>query len=620
MLPGKLKLHSMRLLLPKCLWALTVAFLLFSAPLHAQNAIHFDGNNDYVQTTYGGVQGTNARTVEAWIKTTFVSTQQVIADWGDMTLGHRFTFNMIAGKLRCEIGGQGVTGPTVISDNQWHHVAVTFDNNSNPKYNLYVDGALEASFNLTSVTINTSSVTDFRIGMRIDGVNNFTGSIDEVRVWDYARSAAEIDQNKDAEFCSIPSGLVAYYKLNEGVAAGSNTGLNIAPDVSGAGNNGTLINFALSGATSNWVTGVTLPAGVTTSTVSEIGCDSYTSPSGNYTWNQSGIYLDTIPTTAGCDSAMTINLTIQNSSTGTLTAAACSSFVSPGSNQTWTTSGTYTDTLTNAAGCDSILTVQLSINNSAASITETACVSYTAPSGNATWTTSGTYADTIQNAAGCDSILTIQLTILEGSTSIINENVCSSYTSPSGNFTWTTSGLYSDTLTNAIGCDSVISINLAVANVDTAVSTSGNTLTASATTAAYQWLDCSDGLTPIAGADNQSFTATQSGSYAVEVTQGACVDTSRCVGVVYVGIDAPKSIWEITVYPNPTTGLLSIDMTDIFPEIQVEVLDMTGKKVQSNNFYGVSKFQLNLEQPAGLYMVHIYTGNQHHVWRVMQTE
>src|SRR5690606_12859581 len=132
-----------------------------------------------------------------------------------------------------------------------------------------------------------------------------------------------------------------------------------------------------------------------------VSCDSYTSPSGNYVWTTSGTYFDTIPNAMGCDSAIAVSLTILNSTTTTISPVACNSYTSPSGNFTWTTSGTYMDTIPNAAGCDSIITVSLTINNTTtATISPVACDSYTSPSGNFTWSTSGTYMDTIPNAAG----------------------------------------------------------------------------------------------------------------------------------------------------------------------------------------------------------------------------
>ncbi|MCH8904426.1 MAG: hypothetical protein IIA45_10985 [Bacteroidetes bacterium] len=95
----------------------------------------------------------------------------------------------------------------------------------------------------------------------------------------------------------------------------------------------------------------------------------------------------------------------------TLTVVVCSSYTVPSGNATLTVSGTYMDTIPNGSGCDSIITVNLTINNSVATINPTTCDSFIPPSGNYTWTTSGNYLDTIPNGSGCDSIITVNLTI-----------------------------------------------------------------------------------------------------------------------------------------------------------------------------------------------------------------
>lgn len=88
------------------------------------------------------------------------------------------------------------------------------------------------------------------------------------------------------------------------------------------------------------------------------------------------------------------------------------------------------------------------------------CGTYTVPSGDETYTSTGTYHDTIPNAASCDSIIMINLTILGNTTSTINPIACGSYTVPSGDETYTVSGTYMDTIPNINGCDSIITINL----------------------------------------------------------------------------------------------------------------------------------------------------------------
>ena len=94
-------------------------------------------------------------------------------------------------------------------------------------------------------------------------------------------------------------------------------------------------------------------------------------------------------------------------------------------------------------------------------ITANVCDSYTSPSGK-TWTTSNTYSDTIANTAGCDSVITVNLTVRNKTTETITANVCDTYTSPSGRHTWFGTGIYKDTIPNAAGCDSILTINLTV--------------------------------------------------------------------------------------------------------------------------------------------------------------
>ena len=147
--------------------------------------------------------------------------------------------------------------------------------------------------------------------------------------------------------------------------------------------------------------------------------------------------------------------------TETITANVCDSYTSP-SGKTWTTSNTYSDTIANTAGCDSVITVNLTVRDKTTeTITANVCDSYTSPSGK-TWTTSNTYSDTIANTAGCDSVITVNLTVRDKTTETITANVCDTYTSPSGRHTWFGTGIYKDTIPNAAGCDSILTINLTV--------------------------------------------------------------------------------------------------------------------------------------------------------------
>ncbi|HEY8894771.1 MAG TPA: hypothetical protein VIM79_08140, partial [Niastella sp.] len=81
----------------------------------------------------------------------------------------------------------------------------------------------------------------------------FNGAIDEVRIWNTARTQTQINTYKNVYMTGTEAGLVGLFNFNQGYAAGTNTGLTVAQDFSSLSNNGTLVNFALSSTASNYV-------------------------------------------------------------------------------------------------------------------------------------------------------------------------------------------------------------------------------------------------------------------------------------------------------------------------------------------------------------------------------
>ena len=133
----------------------------------------------------------------------------------------------------------------------------------------------------------------------------------------------------------------------------------------------------------------------------------------NQVYDSTGYYIDTLQNIYGCDSLI-ITLAFQiNSTDSSFSQISCDSYTWLINGQTYTISGQYMDTIPNAAGCDSIVILNLTIlNSTSATETQTACDSYTWPINNQTYTISGQYTDTIPNTAGCDSIITLDLTII----------------------------------------------------------------------------------------------------------------------------------------------------------------------------------------------------------------
>lgn len=205
-----------------------------------------------------------------------------------------------------------------------------------------------------------------------------------------------------------------------------------------------------------------------------------------------------------------------------------------------------------------------------------ACDSVTWIDGNLYTVDNNTAQVTLQSVNGCDSIVSLNLTIFNSTHNSTTQSTCDSYFW--NGTTYTSGGTYFYNYTNAYGCASVDTLHLTLSSVVTAISNVGNTISAYQSGATYQWIDCSTN-TPIVGATNQSFTATQNGDYAVIVIDGSCSDTSDCVSITTAGLSAiALNDWK--VYPVPTSTDLTIASST---PMDVEILDMLGKKVMQIN-------------------------------------
>jgi peptide methionine sulfoxide reductase MsrB len=338
-------------------------------------------------------------------------------------------------------------------------------------------------------------------------------------------------------------------------------------------------------------------------------CNSYNSP-GGHVWTTSGTYQDTLRYPTGCDSIVyTIHLEVYNSKDSTIYPVVCNSYTSPGGH-VWTTSGVYQDTLRYMMGCDSIIfTVYLTVNTSKDSnLYEFVCSSYTSPGGHV-WTATGVYKDTLRYTMGCDSIIFTVHLVVNDTMFSISDSACSSYTSPSGKYVWTTSGIYQDTLLSPGGCKIIISIDLTIHTVDTSVTQSGDSLFANAAAASFQWLDCGNNYAAITGDTNAAFTSATSGNFAVRVSQNGCVDTSSCYTILHTGLVENDFGPGLTVYPNPTSGFLTIDLGQNYGDITAVVRDLKGQVVTTSETKQGRVLNLEISGPEGYYLIDIADGN-----------
>jgi hypothetical protein len=129
------------------------------------------------------------------------------------------------------------------------------------------------------------------------------------------------------------------------------------------------------------------------------------------TYTQSGSYYQVIEGVAA-DTLVTLNLTINNPTVGTDIQTACESYLWIDGNTYTTSNSTAMHTLTNSAGCDSLVTLNLTITNpTIGTDIQTACESYVWIDGNTYTASNSTATHTLTNIAGCDSVVTLNLTI-----------------------------------------------------------------------------------------------------------------------------------------------------------------------------------------------------------------
>ncbi|MFK7921083.1 MAG: choice-of-anchor Q domain-containing protein [Bacteroidia bacterium] len=189
------------------------------------------------------------------------------------------------------------------------------------------------------------------------------------------------------------------------------------------------------------------------------------------------------------------------------------------------------------------------------------------------------------------------------------QTACGSYTWMDGITYFSDNNTATYSLSNAAGCDSVLTLNLTLNQIDTMINQTGYTLSANLAGASYRWLDCNNDLNALVGESNQSFTATANGNYAVEITQNGCVDTSACYSITTVGIVENDFGARFAVFPNPTNGKLKIDLGKAYHSINVQITNSAGQVVQTLELQDSQKLDLEILGAAGFYFVEVWTSD-----------
>jgi hypothetical protein len=244
----------------------TGIFTFFFLPAGAQNrALNFDGVNDKIIVPPVSQYDFEYGTVEAWVRPQGLTGNSCII--GNRSFGGtRFSFHMSTTKIGMYNGNVYSTVNYTTTAGIWYHLAFVC---SPTETKVYVNGNLIGNTGnvIMGYTYNNGEwegITgqEISIGCVRESATPyefFKGEIDDIRMYDYTRTQAEIDADKNVKLNGTEDGLVALFKFDQGIAGGNNAAITSLTEIVSL-NNGFLSNFALSGATSNWVSSFpTLP-------------------------------------------------------------------------------------------------------------------------------------------------------------------------------------------------------------------------------------------------------------------------------------------------------------------------------------------------------------------------
>lgn len=553
-----------------------LSFLLFFLLYHANgqfsvNALDFDGSNDQVDIaavpSVFSNPSTSDFTIEAWVNprgSVFARILFAQASTSNFVSLGTNTGNTIYFYVIKNNTTVSVATTSGIPQNQWTHVAARWTSSSSTA-EVFFNGVLQSSVAGGSSSNGTSGL--MTIGARTGGSQYFNGQLDELRVWSTALTACQIQANMNNTLPATQANLIMNYNFNQGVAAATNTTVTTLPDLSGNAYNGTLSNFALTGATSNWVS--------STASVTATGFSN----------------------TAVSAVASQTNITCNGANTGiaSVTASGIGPFT-----YTWIPTGGNASTASGlSAGVYSVV-----VANSCATVTRTLTITQAPAIGlNAT-------AANATVCAGSASTLTATGT---GGTGTLSYTWSTGVSSSTISVNPASTSVYTVNATDANNCAKSATVNvtvnalplvsLAATTASACVNSGSIALSGSPAGGAYSGTNVSGtAFTPAATGTFMpvySFTNSTTGCSATATT---AIVVSLCTGIeALVG-----TVSAVSVYPNPGNGLVTLGLS---APAHITITNMMGSKVLVTEKLETGNHSLDLSREAnGVYIIQV-TGN-----------
>ena len=297
----------------------------------------------------------------------------------------------------------------------------------------------------------------------------------------------------------------------------------------------------------------------------------------------------TFTNATGCDSVVRLHLTVNYSNTGDTTAVACNSFDWYEHMGITQSCENLMHTFTNVAGCDSAVTLHLTVNYSNTGDTiAVACDSFDWHEHTGVTQSCENLTHTFTNAAGCDSVVTLHLTIHNPVHTAVTETACETFTWNETEYT--ISGDYTYSHVDANGCTQVDTLHMTIFNDES--SEFSNTTDDSC----YTW-------------NSQTYCASGDYTQILQTVHG-CDSVVTLHLTITVGVDNYDG-FDFKVYPNPTSNIVNVQITNHQSQItEIQLVDAFGRLLRSSNVvetdaHGSSvQTQIDLSRYAtGIYFV-----------------
>jgi len=315
---------------------------------------------------------------------------------------------------------------------------------------------------------------------------------------------------------------------------------------------------------------------------------------------------------------------------GTDIISACNSY-------TWIDGNTYTsstslptDTLVNAAGCDSIVTLNLTVNyNTSITIFIDGCTGGTLinmgdPTNNFVAMSDTIVYDSLMTTTGCDSVVILDITINDASNIIDSVTTCDTLYTWIDGVTYTTDTTVQAMYSTVNGCDSVVTLVLTFSQLNSTLNYSGGFFTTNQPLASFQWVVCSDNYAVIPNLTDsvtsiEDFynSGVQNGSFIGVITElNGCIDTTNCLQVLWFSIDENSPFSEVDIYPNPSDGPITINLTGL-KSVDIDLFDITGKEILQVTNLSTPQYLIDENLPAGIYILTLETEGQKQTYKIV---